>query len=79
MKEKLGTVLRKKRKEKGISQTKLAVKIGKSPQLICDIESGRKNPSVGTLIAIAKELDISLDCIFFEKQIRSRSNSKEEG
>lgn len=63
----IGAVIREKRGEKGISQTKLAAIIGRSPQLICDIESGRKNPSIDTLIAIAKELDISLDGIFFKK------------
>ncbi|GEA17785.1 helix-turn-helix transcriptional regulator [Moorella sp. E306M] len=63
----IGSIIRRKRGEKGISQTRLATRIGRSPQLICDIESGRKKPSIDTLIAIAKELDISLDDIFFRK------------
>lgn len=59
-----GAVVRKKREKKGITQVNLAQAICKSPQLICDIEAGRKNPGRSTLVAIAKELDISLDDIF---------------
>lgn len=47
-----------------MSQTKLAMLIKRSPQLICDIEAGRKNPSRDTLIGLAKVLDLSLDEIF---------------
>lgn len=57
-------VMREKREKKGMTQVDLAKTIGKSPQLICDIENGRKNPGSNTLIAIAKELNISLDEIF---------------
>lgn len=64
MKKNFEAIMRKKRIEKNITQTKLAEDIGKSPQLICDIEAGRKNPGRNTLVAIAKELDISLDDIF---------------
>ena len=58
------TIMRERRIEKNITQTHLAQAIGKSPQLICDIENGRKSPGRSTLISIARELDISLDNIF---------------
>lgn len=54
------------RKVKNISQTELAKAIGKSTSLICDIEKGRKKPSVPVMVSIAKELDISLDDTFLE-------------
>lgn len=49
-----------------MSQKRLAKEVSKSPQLICDIEAGRKNPSVNTLFCIAKVLNLSLDKIFLQ-------------
>jgi putative transcriptional regulator len=54
------TNLRKKNK---LSKSDLARAIDKSPSFICDIESGRKNPSFETAVAIARILDISIDKI----------------
>lgn len=64
MQKKLSEIIKAKREEKGLSQTELAMRIHRSPQLICDIEAGRKNPSINTLIPISKELSLSLDDIF---------------
>jgi putative transcriptional regulator len=60
----LRTEIKRKREENGLSKTQLARAINKSPQLICDIEAGRKNPSIETLVPIAKTLHMSLDQIF---------------
>lgn len=60
----LGLIIKAKREEAGLSKTELGARIGRSPQLICDIEAGRKNPSMDTLVHIAKELGLSLDDIF---------------
>jgi putative transcriptional regulator len=60
----LRTEIKRKREENGLSKTQLAKAINKSPQLICDIEAGRKNPSIETLVPIAKTLHMSLDRIF---------------
>ncbi|MBK5134274.1 helix-turn-helix transcriptional regulator, partial [Candidatus Bathyarchaeota archaeon] len=46
------------------TKTQLATMTNKSISMICDIEAGRKNPSVPTLVAIAIALGISLDTIF---------------
>ena len=40
-------------------------RLGVSPSLISQIETGRANPSVSTLYAIADELDVSLDELLF--------------
>lgn len=62
--EKLRKAIKEERIKKGITQTKLAEKIGISTSFICDIEAGRKNPSIATLALIAKHLDLSLNDIF---------------
>lgn len=62
--EKLRLAIKDARKSKHMTQTKLAQSIGMSTSFICDIESGRKNPSVTTLALIAKTLNLSVDKIF---------------
>jgi transcriptional regulator with XRE-family HTH domain len=46
-----------------MSQRELARRLGLSPSLISQLESGMTKPSVGTLYAIVTELDVSLDRI----------------
>lgn len=50
------TLIREKRKEKGISQGKLAGLVQVSQPFIAEIESGRKKPSLGCF-------DADLHCI----------------
>lgn len=59
--EGIGDRLREERTKAGISQRELARRLGLSPSLISQLESGQSKPSVGTLYAIVTELDISLD------------------
>mgnify|MGYP002510883799 FL=1 len=54
------TVIREKRKEKGLSQERLAKLVQVSQPFIAEIESGRKKPSVDVLMRICAVLDISL-------------------
>ena len=54
------TLIREKRKEKGLSQGKLAELVQVSQPFIAEIESGRKKPSVDVLMKICEVLDISL-------------------
>jgi transcriptional regulator with XRE-family HTH domain len=44
----------------------LAQQLSVSPSMISQIETGRASPSVSTLIAIANELDLSLDELLFD-------------
>jgi len=53
--------LREERTKAGISQRELARRLGLSPSMISQLESGLTKPSVGTLYAIVTELDLSLD------------------
>ena len=48
-----------------LSLRELAGRLGVSPSLISQIETGRANPSVSTLYALAAELDVSLDELMF--------------
>jgi transcriptional regulator with XRE-family HTH domain len=61
----IGEHLRAARRERHLSLRDLAERLGVSPSLISQIETGRANPSVSTLYAIAAELDVSLDELLF--------------
>jgi transcriptional regulator with XRE-family HTH domain len=61
----MGERLREARRARALSLRTLAERLGVSPSLISQIETGRANPSVSTLYAIANELDVSLDELLF--------------
>lgn len=61
----MGERLREARQGRSLSLRALADRLGVSPSLISQIETGRANPSVSTLYAIASELDVSLDELLF--------------
>lgn len=60
----LGERLREQRLERGLSLRELARRLEVSPSLVSQIETGKVQPSVRTLYAIAGELGISLDDVF---------------
>lgn len=62
----LGAALRARRTQRAISVRALARQVGVSASLISQIETGKVNPSVGTLVSIATALDLSLDELFFD-------------
>ena len=53
-------IIQKKRIEKGLSKYKLAKLVGITQQFMNEIESGRKSPSVETLIKICEVLEIKM-------------------
>jgi transcriptional regulator with XRE-family HTH domain len=59
--------LRAGREQKGLSVRALARRLNVSASLISQIETGKANPSVGTLLAIVSALDISLDELFSDE------------
>jgi transcriptional regulator with XRE-family HTH domain len=61
----VGGHLREVRLARGLSLRALAQRVGVSPSLISQVETGRARPSVRTLYAIASELRISLDELLF--------------
>jgi transcriptional regulator with XRE-family HTH domain len=61
----LGDRLRVARSARGLSLRSLADRLGVSPSLISQVERGRARPSVNTLYAMARELDVSFDELLF--------------
>jgi transcriptional regulator with XRE-family HTH domain len=57
----VGAQLRVKRRESGMSLRELARRLDVSASLVSQIETGKSQPSVRTLYAIATELGLSLD------------------
>lgn len=57
----IGTAVRDHRDAAGLSARELAQAAGVSPSLISQIERNRTSPSVATLYALARALDVSLD------------------
>lgn len=61
----VGEHLRAARQARNLSLRDLADRLGVSPSLISQIETGRARPSVSTLYAIATELSVSIDDLLF--------------
>jgi DNA-binding XRE family transcriptional regulator len=57
----IGNEIRKIRKQKGLSQVKLAKKIGISQQIISRIERGDENISIATLKRITDALEVKVN------------------
>jgi transcriptional regulator with XRE-family HTH domain len=72
----VGKKIKKARKEKNISLDMIANETGCAVDLLKKIESGKKIPPVGTLLQIAKALDI--DSSFFLKEVDSAKESRVE-
>jgi len=64
----LGQNLRRLRMGKGMTQVELARKVGLTKETVSKIELGKqKNPGVGYLVLICKELDIKMEELFMEE------------
>ena len=60
----VGEVLRTRRRDAGMSQGELARRVGVTAASICYYESGRRTPSLTTLLRLKSALEFSMkDCI----------------
>lgn len=59
-----GSYLREARTKRHLSQSELAHRIGLSAGMVSQLEKGLSLPSVSTMLAIANELEVSLDSLF---------------
>jgi transcriptional regulator with XRE-family HTH domain len=64
----LGHRLREAREQKKIGLRELARRLGVSPSLISQIETGKTEPSINTLFAIVSELELSVNEIVFDSR-----------
>jgi transcriptional regulator with XRE-family HTH domain len=60
-----GDILRLARRRRGLTLRALANRLAVSPSLISQVERGLAKPSVKTLYAMARELEVSLDALLF--------------
>jgi transcriptional regulator with XRE-family HTH domain len=59
----IGKGLRKAREEQHLSLRSVASSVGVSPSLLSQVETGKTQPSVGTLYALVSHLGLSLDAL----------------
>ena len=57
----LGEKLKEERNKKGVTEAEVARALGVTQGAISRFENGTKNPSTGTLVALAKYYNVSLD------------------
>ena len=53
-------ILKRNREKQGLSQNKLAKRLGVTQTFISEVERGRKNPSLEQFFRICKELQIKV-------------------
>ena len=59
--EKLGKNLKRIRTDKGISQVDIARSLGVSRGFVSNIENGKTNPTLATIVKLAKSIGVSSD------------------
>lgn len=64
-----GKRLRELRKEKDISQHKLALELLYSQSTICDWENNKIEPTASAIVAVADYFDVSADYLLGRKEI----------
>ncbi len=66
------------RESKGVTQTFLATKLGKTPQWLSNIEAGRRRVAAVELFAIAEVLETNVE-IFYADDLNAAFNNKPTG
>jgi len=56
-----GEKIKKMRQSKGLSQSDVANKLGADKSFMSNLENGRKNPTLKTILKLAKALSVSSD------------------
>ena len=74
MKNRIGTVIRERRKEFGYSQEELAERVSKTPSFIGQIERGDALPSLDTLTRLTKLLAIDANVYFSDHNDRNQES-----
>ena len=72
----LGQRIREKRTERGWTVEEASERFGIEPAHVRRIEAGRTNPSLATLVSIARALAMELDDLFGDDRPRSRKTER---
>lgn len=64
IKKMIGIRIGELRKQKGLTQEKLAERMGVSPKYLSSIERGKENPTLTTIINLAQSMDVEIADIF---------------
>jgi transcriptional regulator with XRE-family HTH domain len=64
----IGERLRQERQRRGMTVREIARRVGVSPSLISQIETGKTEPSINTLFAMVSELELSVNEIVFDSE-----------
>ncbi len=59
--EKLGQLIRKRRKETGLSQTDLALVSGTGVRFISDLENGKETCQLGKILKVVSNLGLEME------------------
>lgn len=76
IKQVIGVRIAEIRARKGMTQEKLAGKMGIGPKYLSSIERGKENPTLDTLISLSKALGVDLGEIFSSVQIEDPAKRK---
>lgn len=75
----IGRRLAELRRDRGVRVTDLAREVGVSAALISQIERSRSRPSVSTLFALAKALEVPVDAFFREQHEPEQASPEPSG
>ncbi len=64
--------LKELREERGLTQKNIALACDLTPTCICQLETGARNPTGSTLVALANFFDVSIDYLMGETEDESR-------
>lgn len=68
MREVIGIKLKELREQRELSQEELAARLGVAQGTICDIERGRRGPSLELLAKISKFFGVSTDVFLTDEE-----------
>ena len=76
LKEMIGSRIQEIRNKKGITQDQLSEKVGISSKYLSSIERGKENPTLNTILKMARSLDVKPDEFFTHLEIEDPAKRK---
>ena len=76
LKKMIGSRIQEIRNKKGITQDQLSEKVGISSKYLSSIERGKENPTLNTILKMARSLDVMPDEFFTHLEIEDPGKRK---